>query len=221
MRFATFTRHAVADLRNTASVVPSSRWLARAMVEPLRARQPKVVVEFGPGTGVMTKELLRLMPKDGVLLAFEINEEFIGYLRETIPDERLQVVGAGAERAAAELRRRRIETVDGVVSSLSVGLLGDGTADTVFGRMLPFLRNDSPVTQFEYVMRLRKRGGRWERFDASLFLRRYFGSVQCARVWLNMPPAFVITCRNAKRPTAHRKRAFQPDPGLGVEKDWE
>lgn len=204
MRFATFTRHAVADLRSTASIVPSSRWLARAMVEPLRGRRPKVVVEFGPGTGVMTKELLRLMPQDGILLAFEISEEFIAYLRETIPDERLQVVGAGAQMAAAELRRRRIETVDGVVSSLSVGLLGDATADAVFGQLLPFLGNDSPVTQFEYIMRRRKSEGRWERFDASLFLQRYFGSVQCARVWLNMPPAFVITCRSAKR---------APEPG--------
>lgn len=174
------------------------------MVEPLRGRRPKVVVEFGPGTGVMTKELLRLMPQDGILLAFEISEEFIGYLRETIPDERLQVVGAGAQMAAAELRRRRIETVDGVVSSLSVGLLGDATADAVFGQLLPFLGNDSPVTQFEYIMRRRKSEGRWERFDASLFLQRYFGSVQCARVWLNMPPAFVITCRSAKR---------SPEPG--------
>ena len=74
----------------------------------------------------MTRELLRLMPDDGTLLTFEISARFVTYLRETIPDPRLQIVQASAETAAMELSRRGIEQVDGVVSSLGISFMAWG-----------------------------------------------------------------------------------------------
>lgn len=168
------------------------------MVEPLRDRSPEVVVEFGPGTGVMTRELLRLMPPQGVLLALEISPRFVHYLSETIHDERLHVVQAGAETAAAELRRRGIDHIDGVVSSLGISMMESTLADAIFRPLLPSLHRGSTVTQFQYMQRVRMNRGRLEHFDAGLFLGRYFNSVRSSRVWLNFPPAFVITCRGAR-----------------------
>ena len=198
MSLATFARNAIADYRSTAAVVPSSKQLARAMVAPLRGRTPRAVIEFGPGTGVMTRELLALLPPDGTLLAFEISPRFVTYLRETISDSRLQVVSAGAETAAAELRRRGLDKIDGVVSSLGIGLMDSVAADAIFRPLLPCMRAGGAITQFQYVYRMRIHRGFVERFDVGDFMGRYFRSVESTLVLMNLPPAFVLTCREAR-----------------------
>ncbi len=150
----------------------------------------------------MTRELLRLMPPNGLLLAFEISPSFVRYLRESIPDARLQVVPSGAETAANELRRRHIMRVDGIVSSLGLGMMESEAADAVFRPLLPWLQTGGPITQFQYIHRLRLKRRRLERFDASAFLGQYFHSVRSTRVWLNIPPADVLTCRGARETVA-------------------
>ncbi len=198
MSLATFARNAISDYRTTAAVVPSSQHLANAMVEPLRGKSLRVVLEFGPGTGVMTRELLRVMPDDAILLAFEISPRFAAYLRETGSDERLHIVQACAETATAELDRRGIDRVDGVVSSLGVSFMDLTLVDAIFRPLLPRLSHDGVVTQFQYIHRTRMHGGRVEYFNVGQLMGRYFRSVRSSCVWLNLPPAHVITCRGAR-----------------------
>jgi phospholipid N-methyltransferase len=198
MSFAIFARNAIADYRSTAAIVPSSQHLANAMVEPLRSRPLRVVVEFGPGTGVITRELLRAMPDKGNLLAFEISPRFVAYLRKTRKDKRLQIVQAGAETAVAELTRRGIDQVDAVVSSLGVSIMDIELVDAIFRPLLPRLGRHGVVTQFQYVHRTRVHGGRVEYFNLSNFMERYFRSVRSNCVLMNLPPAHVITCSGAR-----------------------
>jgi len=68
MSLTTFAEQALADIHSTAAIAPSSRFLARAMVEPL-AIDCRRVVEFGPGTGAMTRALLDRLPADAEVLA--------------------------------------------------------------------------------------------------------------------------------------------------------
>ena len=193
MSVVTFVRTAISDYKSTASLVPSSRYLARVMVRPLCGKAPRVVVEFGPGTGVMTRELLRLMPDDGTLLAFEVSTRFVTYLRETVPDPRLQIVQASATTAAMELSRRGIEQVDGIVSSLGISFMDVESVDGLFRPLLPHLGKKGTITQFQYVTAAW--GSMAGVFSISMraVMKRYFCCVQSTSVWLNLPPAFVIT----------------------------
>ncbi len=186
------------DVRGTAAVVPSSRELARAMVAPLRNRPQRVIVEFGPGTGVITRELLALLPPDGMLLAFEISPRFVNYLRETIQDSRLRLVAASAETASTELRQIGISQIDAVVSSLGVTLMDSDSADAIFRPLVPHLADRGIITQYQYVSRVRVSGGRVERFDVGSFLERYFHAVTSRLVLMNIPPAFVFTCSGVR-----------------------
>ena len=198
MSLATFARNLLDDYKGTAAIVPSSRSLANAMVEPLRGKPLRVAVEFGPGTGVVTSELLNIMPDDGILLAFEISPRFVAYLRDTCSDERLQIVQAGAETASAELRRRGIDQVDAVVSSLGLGFLDKTLVDAIFQPLLPRLSRNSVVTQFQYFHRARVHEGRVEYFNVDRLMRRYFRSVHSTWVWRNFPPAHVLRCTGAR-----------------------
>jgi phospholipid N-methyltransferase len=171
------------------------------MVAPLPLSDAKIVVELGPGTGVMTRALLDVVPADARVLAFEINPRFVKYLREDITDPRLEVIEAGAETAGDELRRRGYARVDAVLSSLGLGMMPDAVSREIMQGLVPFLDERSGFTQFQYL-----HGMRWcqsngngtkkvEFFDLRVFLGEYFGTVHRSTVWRNLPPAKVIYCQ--------------------------
>ena len=195
MSLATFVGQAWTNFQKTAAVAPSSRFLAKAMVAPLPLSEAKVVVELGPGTGVMTRELLQFVPDDCHVLAFEVNPRFIAYLQKEVQDPRLEVVASGAEQAPAELRRRGYTRVDAVLSSLGFGMMPEAFSHQVIRALRPFLDRRSGFTQFQYVHAIRWYDGGVEFFDLRTILSQYFSDVKRRKVWCNLPPANVLHCR--------------------------
>jgi phospholipid N-methyltransferase len=165
------------------------------MVRPIPVERARTVVELGPGTGVMTEELLAQMPFDARLLAFEINPRFVRYLRANLPDPRLEVIECGAELAHVELERRGLKKVDAVLSSLGLSLLPEALVSRMFERLIPRLAEDGVFTQFQYITRMRVQEGRAEYFDVADLLREYFPIVRRRMIVRNLPPAFVYDCR--------------------------
>jgi phospholipid N-methyltransferase len=84
------------------SIIPSSRWLERRVVETANVGASRLVVELGPGTGGTTRAILKALPPEATLLAIEINPEFVGYLR-ACSDPRLSVYSGSAEQLPAAL----------------------------------------------------------------------------------------------------------------------
>ncbi len=194
MSLSVFASQALADFQATAAIAPSSKFLAEAMVEPLPLANARVVVEFGPGTGVMTRELLDALPRSAKLLAFEVNPRFVTYLRNRVHDPRLEVVACGAEEAGDELRRRGLDRIDAVLSSLGLTIMDQTTVSRIFRELRPMLHDASVFTQFQYVHRMRIEDGRPIYFDVRHILRRHFQSVNRRMIIRNLPPAFVYEC---------------------------
>jgi phospholipid N-methyltransferase len=82
-----------------ASVMPSSRYLARRLADRRLLARARSVVELGAGTGVVTRAILDVLPPDARLLAVEVKEDFAAMLR-TEEDPRL-IAHCGS---AAQLR---------------------------------------------------------------------------------------------------------------------
>lgn len=70
------------------SILPSSRFLERRIVETAGIRSAKTIVELGPGIGGTTRAILRAMAKDARLLSIDINRHFHA-LVSGIEDDRL------------------------------------------------------------------------------------------------------------------------------------
>ncbi len=199
MSIKTFTPEAVRDLKTTASLVPSSRYLARAMLAPLPLRQARCVVEFGPGTGAMTRPLLALLPADAKVLSFEVNPRFCAYLKENLTDPRLEVIPGSAERLPEELAARGLGPVDAALSSLGLTTMPDRVRRGIVQGLVSVMAPHGVFTQFQYLHSLlaflQPTNGGLERFTAASFLRQYFSQVSTEIVWRNFPPAFALTCR--------------------------
>ena len=199
MSLKTFATEALNNLSATAAVAPSSRSLAREMVRPLSLRRAKTVVELGPGTGSMTRELLAQLPPDGRLFAFEISSRFSAYLEEKFSDPRLTLVNESAEELGRVLQEHKVEQVDAVVSSLGLTVMPEAVRDRIFETLMQYTHDATRLTQFQYLHGLmlhpHPRNGKLQRYNTGFFLRRYFGSVSWKVVWRNLPPAVVFTCR--------------------------
>jgi phosphatidylethanolamine/phosphatidyl-N-methylethanolamine N-methyltransferase len=182
-------------VRATRQLVPSSTYLVEAMLDPLPLAQAELVVEFGPGTGVMTQALLRRLPDDAKVLAFEINSRFVRQLKNALPDPRLEVLEVSAESVGQVLRQRNHSRVDAVVSSLGLTIMPDALKHSIFEALMPYLDERSVLTQFQYLNAIRCSDGRIQRYDSAAFLRDFFPYVSQRTIWLNLPPVSVYTCR--------------------------
>lgn len=199
MSLRTFTAEAVSNFQTTAAVVPSSRFLTRAMLAPLRLAEARVVVEFGPGTGAMTRALLEALPAQATLYSFEVSPRFCEYLSVHFSDPRLVVIPSSAMTVAEELEARGVRRVDACLSSLGLTMMPDAKRHRIFRGLLPFFGPGSVLTQYQYLhgllMYFQRQNGHVQRFSAARLLRHYFSQVVTEVVWRNLPPAFVHTCR--------------------------
>ncbi|NLC69908.1 MAG: methyltransferase domain-containing protein [Desulfuromonadaceae bacterium] len=99
------------------SVIPSSRFLEKKLVETANVGKASVVVELGPGTGGTTKAFLKALPKEGRLLAIEINPDFVEVVSSNA-DSRLVVHQGSAEDIREVLTRHGLSAPNAVISGI-------------------------------------------------------------------------------------------------------
>ncbi|MCG6940374.1 MAG: methyltransferase type 12 [Thiohalocapsa sp.] len=83
-----FARQVLQHPLQIGAIIPSSSFLERRVVAAADIASAKVVVELGPGTGGMTRAMLRALQPEARLLSIEINPIFHAHLAH-IEDERL------------------------------------------------------------------------------------------------------------------------------------
>lgn len=213
MSRAIFAMEALSDFRTVASVAPSSRYLVRAMLRPLPLEKARVVVELGCGTGAMTRALLKQLPPDATLLAFEINPRFTRYLKLTVSDPRLVLIDNAAQTVGQELQQRGFQRAEAVLSSLGLAFMPEAERDVFLGDLSSLLTDDGVFTQYHYVHGMQFQNGQLRPFDMTRLLQRHFGSVEKTIVWRNLPPAYVFVCRVPLRRETHQTPGNTPVKG--------
>lgn len=134
--------------RQTASVVPSSRYLARLMVAPIDPKGGRVL-ELGGGTGVFTRAILATgLPADR-LEVVEINPAFARGLRRHFPDVSI------------------LETPAQIVSVATAGAPGDYQT-VVSGLPLLAMDRTMHVDILSEAFRMLQPGGSFIQFTYSL-----------------------------------------------------
>src|SRR5262245_40505573 len=173
----------------TGAVAPSSPRLCKRMVGMVDLKAARVVVEYGPGTGVCTDAILPALPRGCRFFAVELNPSFAQIWRNRHPDQRLHV--GSASNIAAICRAEGVERIDAVFSGLPWASFPEKLQREILGATVPMLRPEGSLVTFAYqVGRLTPAGRRFARL-----LPEYFSKVEKSEViWRNLPPAFVIRC---------------------------
>jgi phospholipid N-methyltransferase len=104
--------------RMLGSLIPSSRFLVDRLLSKVDWSRARTIVEYGPGVGTITSHILERMAPDARLVVFEMNGDFVSYLRRAFPDSRLHVVHGSAENVGIELRRLGCKGADYIISGI-------------------------------------------------------------------------------------------------------
>lgn len=178
-----FARNFFRHPRMLGSIVPSSRFLIRELLTPIDWKRAHVVVEYGPGVGGITAEVLRRMRPDAVLIAIEMNPDFVSYLRAALHDPRLRVVEGSAESVDEVLRRCGHSHADYIISGIPFSTIPAPLRERILRKTRAALAPGGAFLVYQFSTRV---------FED---LKRIFGVVGRKFEPLNVLPAHLFICQ--------------------------
>ena len=164
------------------SVVPSSPFLVKRLMAQIDWQRARVLVEFGPGVGTITREVLKRMRPDAVLLVIELNQEFVEYLNSTIRDPRLRVVHGSATQVRRVLAEHGLARADTIISSIPYSLLPETLRRHIVAESRHALKAQGSLLVFQYNRTLLP------------YLKSSFSTVRLNFQLFNILPALIFHC---------------------------
>ncbi len=164
------------------SLIPSSPFLVNQVLKAIDWGRAGVIVEYGPGVGTFTGEILRRMRSDARLIAIETNRDFVKFLRGSLPDPRLQVIHDSAAQVRAVLRKLGAPAADYIVSGIPLGIMPEPVRANIAGESHAALAPGGAFLVYQFTAR------------ALPALRRTFGDVRRSFELCNLPPAQLFVC---------------------------
>ena len=148
--FRNFFRHP----RMLGSIIPSSRFLIKQLLEPIDWDEARVIVEYGPGVGGITAEILRRMHPDARLIAIEMNPEFVGFLRRTLVDERFQVVEGSAADVKEIMQKLGHPKANYIISGIPLGSMPSAVREPILRNTCESLAAGGSFLVFQFTTRV-------------------------------------------------------------------
>ena len=176
----------VRSVRTVGAVTPSSRFLARKMVAAAGVDTAKVIVEYGPGTGVFTREIIALKQPAARVIVIEANRAFYEQLVRLYGHEpSVTIVHDSAERIKKILTDQHIKhPVDCIISGLPFAALPAAVSTRILEATKRIMRPQGAFVTFQYTL-LKKN-----------YFHGFFDHIVMTREYRNMPPAYILRCWN-------------------------
>lgn len=194
----TFFQAFLRSPRVIASVVPSSTFLERRVVRSAELETARVIVEFGAGTGGITRALLAAMKPGSRLLAIEWTDAFVTRLSD-IGDPRLEIVHGCASTVGAALADRGLDAADAIVSGIPFSTLPRTLALDIAAAVHASLAPGGRFVAYQFSPQV------------ASYIRPLMGEPGVEHELLNVPPMRVCTWR--------KKAAGHPQHRHGTESE--
>ena len=187
----------------TGAVAPSSRFLARALCSHLRDRdRPVRILEVGPGTGAVTRELVKLVRPGDQLDLVELNPRFVELLQAQFREQPtfMRVASQSAVHQCPLQEFKYDAPYDYVISGLPLNNFPPQLVREIFDAYFRLLAPAGVLSYFEYmyVRSLKKslspKKEERQRLSAlDEIIQPHLNSHRVRRDWVfaNVPPAWV------------------------------
>lgn len=171
--------------RKIGAVAPSGNALARKMTKSIDFKSAKVIVEYGPGTGSFTRELVICRKLDTVLILIEQNKKFCRELEKIFCNQpNLYIINGDAENVNNYLAEYGFKNADYIISGLPFTSLPAKASGNILNATKKAIGNKGIFITFQYSL-VKKN-----------FFKKYFQISDCFKEIKNLPPAYVLVMRN-------------------------
>ncbi len=171
--------------KKVASVIPTSQTAIRKICKGIDFSKRLVIVEYGPGTGVFAKFLLKRMNADSKLILIETNKRFVSLL-SNVKDKRVRVFNESAENVKQVLSACGEKSADHIISGIPFSLIPKSTKKRIIERTREALANEGSFLVYQFYSHIKKQ------------LKETFDYVDSKLAVINIPPLFVYQAFKAE-----------------------
>jgi phospholipid N-methyltransferase len=164
------------------SAIPSSRYLTDHVLSQVNWQQARTIVEYGPGVGTFTAQILQRMRPDGQLVAIETNRDFTEYLDSAFMDPRLRVVHGSATEVHKVMAELNLDNADCIISGIPYSTMPLRLREAILLHSREVLRPGGAFIVYQFTGAVVPH------------LRQIFGDVRQEFELLNILPARIFCC---------------------------
>jgi len=175
MSTITYLKNFIKD-KNVASITPTSPFGVRKVCENIDFKKRSVIVEYGPGSGVFSKYILKKMSKDSKLILIELNKNFVAILQNKTRDQRVNIYNDTAENVLNVLAAAGESGADYIISGIPFSFISSQTKNRILYNTYMALKSGGKFLAYQHSNHLKE------------FLKRHFDVVKIEYELRNIPP---------------------------------
>ena len=162
------------------AVIPSTDQLVTHMLSKVDWTACKLFVEYGPGVGTFSQQILKNLAPEATYVAIDLNPDFIDFLSATIKDSRFRPIHGSAADVEQIVRDSGYTHADYVLSGLPFSTLPAGVGASIAAATARVLRPGGAFLVYQYRAKVRD------------FLTPHFPRIDKAIEYWNIPPCFLF-----------------------------
>jgi len=171
--------------RTIGAVAPSGKSLSLKMMEPIDFSSANVIVEYGPGPGSFTKELVERRQEGTTLILIDQNKNFCEQLEEKFGEEKnVYVIHGSAEDVNRYLNEYGFDHADFIISGLPFTSLPKSESSNILEATKIALGEKGQFSTFQYSLVKKS------------FFEEHFEITDILHEKKNLPPAHILVMRN-------------------------
>lgn len=172
------------ERKTIGSILPSSRFLTKKILKNIDFKKVDVIVEYGPGTGVFTREIIKRKEDDTLFLIFELHEPFYLKLQEEFAHHKnVKVINDSALSILQYLKENNRESADVIISSLPLANFTKTLTVKILKSSKEALCKNGCFLQYQYTLATKQ------------LLQKVFDLEKVQLAVVNVPPAFIYNCK--------------------------
>jgi phospholipid N-methyltransferase len=183
-----FIKALVKNPLGVGAVAPSSKKLARRMVDGIKPHRESMILELGVGTGAITSEIRKILPDRSSYLGVEIDKKLAKLVQLKFPD--LEIINADACTARELHKELDLGDVRYILSGIPFVSLPREISERILADIGIFMANGCLFRTFQYVHGYYTPPAKRMR----AYMTERYGKMQKSPIVIkNLPPAVTLT----------------------------
>ena len=168
--------------KTVGSITPSSKHLTKKILSFVDfKKEGLVLLEYGPGTGPFTSEIVKYLKPTDQLIVIELNPKFATDLKEKFKDyKNVKIHEDCVANTKKILDKEGIKQVDYIISGIPFSSLPKDVTEDILINTKSIMSNTTIFLTFQY-----------SKFKKESF-EKYFEIIDVKFVFRNIPSAFVF-----------------------------